>query len=292
MSRVCFGLLILFTAAQLSSAQSLKSSLTVAVVDFGESAVARKSTDTVRESLKLGALSVLDPELVRAAAKGIGYSGNLNLSVVEAREIGAAISSDFFVVGDAQTLRRTSSQMPVYFESYCSIFVVSSRTGRLIFWDRPSVEDLNNTKAEQLLLHQLATNENRDRWVKSIEAAEQQERAQRASDFQDVPIIEAPDDEQKAAAQGLQLPKPYRRFRPEYPTTAARADVEATVDVLVDVDSEGEVGSVEVVRWAGFGLDEATIATVKRLHFFPAKSSGVAIPMRVMLRYNFRKSAE
>jgi hypothetical protein len=28
---------------------------------------------------------------------------------------------------------------------------------------------------------------------------------------------------------------------------------------------------------------------VRRLHFFPAKRDGVAIPIRVLLRYNFRK---
>jgi len=49
------------------------------------------------------------------------------------------------------------------------------------------------------------------------------------------------------------------------------------------------VTRVEVARWAGFGLDEATVETVHRLHFFPAMRNGVAIPIRVLLRYNFRK---
>jgi hypothetical protein len=44
-----------------------------------------------------------------------------------------------------------------------------------------------------------------------------------------------------------------------------------------------------VARWAGFGLDEATVNTVRQLHFFPAHRDGVPIPMRVLLRYNFRK---
>jgi hypothetical protein len=46
---------------------------------------------------------------------------------------------------------------------------------------------------------------------------------------------------------------------------------------------------VYVVRWAGFGLDEATVATVRQMHFFPAMRNGTALPMRVLLRYNFRK---
>jgi TonB family protein len=59
--------------------------------------------------------------------------------------------------------------------------------------------------------------------------------------------------------------------------------------VLVDVDKDGEVKDVEIARWAGYGLDESVLKTVKQLHFFPAMRDGVAIPMRVLLRYNFRK---
>jgi TonB family protein len=102
-------------------------------------------------------------------------------------------------------------------------------------------------------------------------------------------IEEAPEDEKAANDQGIRLPRPYRRLRPEYPETAARAEAEATVDVAVNVGADGEVGEVEVVRWAGFGLDETTIATVRKLHFFPAMKNGTPVPMRVLLRYNFRK---
>jgi hypothetical protein len=49
------------------------------------------------------------------------------------------------------------------------------------------------------------------------------------------------------------------------------------------------VGEIQIVRWAGFGLDETTIATVRQLHFFPAMKNGTPIPMRVLLRYNFRQ---
>jgi outer membrane biosynthesis protein TonB len=49
---------------------------------------------------------------------------------------------------------------------------------------------------------------------------------------------------------------------------------------------------VEVVRWAGFGLDEAALSTVRQLHFAPARRDGTAVPMRVLLRYNFRRPAK
>lgn len=287
---VCF---ILVATSHVGFGQTSRRPTNVAVLDFGETAFAHHAIETVRDNLRSPELSILDSDLVRAAAKGVGYSGSLNMSLTEARELGAAIASDFFVLGDAQTLRRTSSSVPIYFESYCSIFIINAKTGQLVFWERPSFEDPNKTTTEQLLLKNLATNESRDRWIKAIKAAEADEHARLSiSNDSNLPIIEAPDDEQLAASQGLQLPRPYRRLRPEYPESAARADTEATVDVIVDVGADGEVGQVQISRWAGFGLDEATITTVRKMHFFPAKQSGSPVPMRVLLRYNFRKTSQ
>jgi outer membrane biosynthesis protein TonB len=48
---------------------------------------------------------------------------------------------------------------------------------------------------------------------------------------------------------------------------------------------------VGLARWAGFGLDQAALDTARQLHFFPAMRDGVAIPLRVLLRYNFRRPA-
>jgi TonB family protein len=124
----------------------------------------------------------------------------------------------------------------------------------------------------------------------SVNRSHSDERDQRALTIDQARLIEeAPDDEKQAQAEGLRYPKPFRRLVPAYPDSAALAEVEATVDVLVDVDAKGEVTNVQVARWAGFGLDETTIETVRRLHFFPAMRNGVAIPLRVLLRYNFRK---
>jgi TonB family protein len=209
----------------------------------------------------------------------------------EARDLGAALSSDFYVIGDAQTLRRSSSSTPVYFESYCSIFAISSRSGSLAFWDRLSVEAGSAQQAEEKLLNLLQDPSFARRLYSAIRSRQADEQTQRALLTADAPLIEeAPEDEKAAEAQGLRLPRPFQRLRPDYPATAAKADAEATVDVIVDVGADGEVGNIEIVRWAGFGLDEATVATVRQLHFFPAMRNGIAVPLRVLLRYNFRKS--
>jgi TonB family protein len=272
--------------------QTVERPLGLAILDFGDSSVGRTAADKVALNLKQEAgIFIVDRDQSKAAARGVGYTGSINLALNEARDLGSALGCDFFVLGDAQTLRRSPSTGPVYFESYASIFVVSARTGRLVLWARPSFEGSTPVVAEQALLSELSGLETRHQVSLSLRRAREDERNERelTTDPQ-VPVIEeAPDDDKIAAAEGLRLPRPYRRLIPAYPESAARAEAEATVDVLVDLDAAGEVLKVEVARWAGFGLDQTTVDTVRRLHFFPAMRKGVAIPIRVLLRYNFRK---
>src|SRR6266446_4912785 len=112
--------------------------VTLAVLDFGDSNIGRLASEKLASNLKRGtSVVILDHDQVRAAARGAGYGGSINLSLNEARDLGAALGCDFFILGDAQTLRRSPSTGPVYFESYASLFTVSARTGRLIRWERP-----------------------------------------------------------------------------------------------------------------------------------------------------------
>jgi TonB family protein len=262
------------------------------VLDFGKSDFAKLAAEKLRTNLgSQRELIIFDPELSRAAARGVGYSGSLNMSLAEARDLGAAMASDFYIIGDAQTLRRSPSNAPIYYESYCSVFMISSRTGRLLFWDRPSFQAETPKAAEAQLLLRLADWEIQHSCLITTRRAREDERSQRELvDDANQPVIEeAPDDNDAAEARGLRLPRPYRRLHPEYPESAARAEAEATVDVVVDVGADGEVSQVQIARWGGFGLDEATMATVRQLHFFPAMRNGMPIPMRVLLRYNFRK---
>jgi TonB family protein len=264
----------------------------VSVLDFGSTPIAKQITDTLRNRLRsTQEVMVADADLSRAAAKGIGYAGSLNLTVNEARDLGVALATEFYFVGDAQTLRRSSFETPVYYEAYCSLFLVSTRTGRLLFWERPSFARPVATAAENKLSEYFSGELFTQRLIGAIKKSHEDERIQRTvfTASPEALIEEAPDDEKAAEVQGIRPPRPYRRLRPEYPKTAASAEAEATVDVAVDVGADGEVGEIQIVRWAGFGLDEVTVATVRQLHFFPAMKNGAPIPMRVLLRYNFRK---
>ena len=283
-------LLIFGTLALLvSTAHAQKPS--ISVLDFGATPVAQQTAQQLRDRLRATVeFLIADPDLSRAAAKGIGYSGSLNLTVSEARDLGAALATNYYILGDAQTLRRSSSSRPVYYESYCSLFVVSSRSGRLLLWARPSFEADKPSDAESKLAKELSV-ETFSRMLVVIRRAHEDEQAQRTliTTNAEPLIVGAPDDEEAAEAQGLSVPRPYARLRPAYPETAARAEAEATVDVLVDVGADGEVRQVNIARWAGFGLDETTMTTVQQMHFFPAMKNGSPIAMRVLLRYNFRK---
>ena len=197
---------------------------------------------------------------------------------------------DFYFIGEAQTLRRSPSTKPSYYESYATVFLVSARTGRLIFWERPTVQRDSPAESEKGLLAILSSGETRQRYILAMRRAQEDERAERVNAVESGPqIIEVMSDENSDTNQGIRAPRPYRRWKPPYPENAAAAEVEATVDVLVDIDARGEVGHVELARWAGYGLDQSVIDTVRQMHFFPAMRDGIAIPMRVLLRYNFRK---
>ena len=285
--------LILIACVCSISVTAQRSALKVAVLDFGKTPAGTRAAEKLTQALSSDkSLSLADREESRAAALGLGYQGSLNMTLEEARDLGGAIGADFYITGDAQTLRRSPSSGAAYYEAYASIFIVSSRTGRLVLWDRPSFEAAAPDEAESSLLKELQ--KRGAHYAEAIRKARKTELGERAQVLERVPVVtpvieDAPEDEAAAAREGLRLPQPYRRLRPGYPETAARAEAEATVDVQLEIDTRGEVSRVEVVRWAGFGLDEAALSTVRQLHFAPARRDGQAVPMRVLLRYNFRK---
>ena len=266
--------------------------MNVAVLDLGGTDAGHRVADELASALvKASNFDLVNRAQARAAARGIGYAGSLNLTLTEARDLGAAIGCDFYFTGEAQTLRRTSTSRADYFESYVSLFLVSAETGRLVFWEGFNAESSTPVEAEKSLLAELRTRA--ARYAETIFKAREAERRERqlarereAGAFEDAP------EEGSPAAVGFRAPQPYRSLRPAYPDTAARAAAEATVDALVEVDADGEVKDIEIVRWGGYGLNEAVVSTVRQLHFRPAMRDGQAFPVRVLLRYNFRRPAE
>ena len=291
--------IVLFALALTCVAQNNPRPIRIAVLDFGNSPIGRRVADrlanaTASNSKALihrdGDFQVVDRDWARAAALGAGYRGSVNLTLPEARDLGSAIGCDFFFTGKTETGQRTPADGPPYSESYAAIYLVSSRTGRLTLWEWHSAQGSTPAEAERILLQELVAEDALSRYRRQIQRALADEQAERASAIENnVPVIEALSDDQRNAGDGVQAPRPYRRLKPPYPESAAHAEIEATIDVLVDIDAKGEVGRVEIARWAGYGLDQSVVDTVRQLHFFPAHRDGAAIPIRVLLRYNFRK---
>jgi TonB family protein len=265
----------------------------VAVLDFGDAPAARRIADELAGALQVGSkdVSLISRAQARAASKGVGYAGSLNLTLEESRDLGAAVGSDFFFAGEADTLARRVVARGDYFESYASLYLVSAFTGKLIFWERLSAEARDAEGAERNLIAQLSARA--PAYAETISKARTTERDERRIAVErDTPVVGDVPEEDTPAAKNFRVPLPYRRLRPPYPEAAARAEVEATVDALVELDERGEVMSVEIIRWAGYGLDESVAATIKQMHFRPALNAGTPVAARVLLRYNFRKPKE
>ena len=238
----------------------------------------RSYAEAIADSLE-GRFTILDPSMSITAFASAGSETPFNLTAERAAGAGAAIGSDIFVLLRAETLRRSAFGRPGYYESYAAIYVVSTRTGRLVLWKISTFEASTAVKAE-LLLRQavpVVANEIAD-VIRTTLKAEVSEPLP--------PVLEEPLAEN---SKNFRAPIPYRRIKPEYTNEAALYDVTATVEIVVDLDAKGTIQHTQIVRWAGFGLDESVEKTVREMNWRPAERNGKTIPMRFLLRYNFKK---
>src|SRR5712691_11761510 len=67
-----------------AGSQPTKRPLTLAVLNFGDSNIGRLASEKLASNLKHGTgIVILDHDQVRAAARGAGYGGSINLSLNE-----------------------------------------------------------------------------------------------------------------------------------------------------------------------------------------------------------------
>ena len=223
----------------------------------------------------------LDGSMSLAAYRAVAPAQPFNMTTHEAMNVGSAVGCDYFVIVKAATLRRTSFSKPEYYESWSATFAVSSRTGTLARWHLSKFEAATPAEAEAGLYSSAAATA--AEIMKSVEAA-----------AKGLVAVERPASsplppEGSAEAKGFRPPAPYRRIKPEYTSTAYMYDVTATVEVELDLGSDGSILRAEIVRWAGFGLDESSLSAVRSMNWRPAERNGKTLPIRVLLRYNFKK---
>lgn len=228
---------------------------------------------------------ILDDSLSETAFNSARYEKPFNLSREESKNVGAAIGCDYFLLIKAENQRRYALEKKEYYESYAVVYVVSSRTGKLVFWKLISREAESVEKAEKKLFASTddLSAEISDQ-LKIVTKDELNEKA--APKLEELPAENSPE------AKNFRPPLPYKRIKPPYTRLANLYRVEATVDIEIDVDENGKILNTRIVRWAGFGLDESVDKTIRQMNWKPADRNGKSLPMRVLLRYNFKKIEE
>lgn len=253
----------------------------IAVLVPEKSEQSRIFAGKIEDALSKGA-RVLDSSLSEAAFKVQAPANPFNLSRGEAKKIGAAIGCDFFLLVKAANLRRISLSKGEFYESYAAIYTVETRAGKLVFWKLFSFEAAKATKADDELFDSAKTSASEI--LSKLKNTAEAERAEKtALKFETLP------EKDSLEAKNFRPPLPYKRFRPEYTPLAALYGVEAIIDAEIDVDENGKILKIEIVRWAGFGLDESVADNIRRMNWRPAERNGKSLPTRVLLRYNFKK---
>lgn len=239
--------------------------------------LAEKLKDRVDPKLK-----VLDDSLAESAYLSVSPATPFNLTTHEAKRIGAVIGCEVFILVRSATQRRSAFQRAEYYESFATIYVVSSRTGKLVYWKLQQAEAESGDKSAGLLDLSLG------RLLPDIETAIRRA-ARPEPEVGKPPFVEEFPDEKSQAATATKAPVPYRRFKPQYTRQAALFDVKATVDLNVYLDEKGSVIYTEAERWAGFGLDEAVENNVRSMNWRPAERGGKPFAVKFLVRYNFKK---
>jgi TonB family protein len=220
--------------------------------------------------------------MAEASYVSAGTENPYNITATQAREIGSLIGCDLFVLIKSAVQRRSSFSKPEFYEAFAAIYLVSSRTGRLASWQLESYEAAKPVFAEDMLLKSVPAVAGKLRITASRFMADEVARYE-PDRFDPLP------DEGSPNAKGLRPPMPYKRIKPEYTPTAFLYDVRATVEIEVSIDAAGKVVSTDIVRWAGYGLDESVTRAILNMNWRPAERNGKQLPMRVLLRYNFTK---
>ena len=272
-----------------------QSQLRVAMVRLSAKSAADSRTvgDTLAQALgRDQRVSLTEASMIEPALKALSYDGSINMSTGEARRLASAIGCDFFVIGKTEGLTRSEREGESHEEAYAGIMLVDARSGSLVSFDFVSekastrdaalggvVNKINSRAAgyvDQLIQFRLS--------VLTLPLKTSGD-SSRNDSIEDIP------DEASSRAKEFKPPQFLNRVKPEYTREAELADITATVEAKVVFRSVGEVGNIEITRWAGFGLENSAMRAIRQLKFKPATRDGKPVSVRAVVRYNFRRVA-
>ncbi|MDP3963796.1 MAG: energy transducer TonB [bacterium] len=83
-------------------------------------------------------------------------------------------------------------------------------------------------------------------------------------------------------------PQIIHKVEPEYADEARRAKHQGTVELRVQIGSDGNVHHVTVIKGLGLGLDEKAIEAVRQWKFRPAMRNGMAVTVNATVLVTYR----
>jgi TonB family protein len=235
-------------------------------------------------------VSLVDASMIEPALKAFSYDGSINMSTGEARRLASAIGCDFFVIGKTEALTRSDREGESHDEVYAGIMFVDARSGSLVSFEFVSEKASTREAAMNGVVNKF--NSRAAGYVDQLiqfrlSALTLPSKTSGDSSFND--FIEDIPDEASARARGFKPPQFLNRVKPDYTREAELADITATVEATVVFRSGGEVGNIEITRWAGFGLENSAMRAIRQLKFKSATRDGKPITVRATVRYNFRR---
>jgi len=236
-------------------------------------------------------VALVDQSIVQSALAGFGYDGSINMTGEEARKLASAIGCDFFITGKSEEFTRSERANESHEQSYAGVMIVDGRNGALTEFDFIFDKSATREASRQSLLKALGSRVTGyvDRMIQIRAQALMPRSRDSASALSPVELIEDIPADESPRSSGFKPPEFLNRVKPEYTTEAETADITATVEAMVVFRSNGQIGGIEITRWAGFGLDKSSERAILQLKFKPATRDGAPISVRAMIRHNFRR---
>lgn len=225
-----------------------------------------------------------------AAARGFGYDGSINMTISDARRLGAAIGCDFFIVGKSESVTRSEKRGESHEQAYVGLLFVDGRSGKLALFEFITRPGDSKETAFAAVAAQLTSE--CSRYVEKLQSYRAAALASKPSSGADSDSPEEIPPEGSSRLEGFAPPAFTSRARPEYPAEAEQANITATVEARVVFGRNGEVGEIEITRWAGFGLEKAAERAIRQLKFKPATRDGRPVSVMGTVQYNFRRLNE
>ncbi|KAF0250128.1 MAG: TonB family C-terminal domain-containing protein [bacterium] len=236
------------------------------------------------KALSQAGFTTQEQSLTKTINQNLKFPNRMNLSTREASNLGQALGVDVFLILRSKIVERADVGASLYGEGYLAIAFVNSRSGKLILFDFIETQQSNTTLASETIAKQLI--EQLPSYTQQVLSIVNKQFTPLSLDPQDAEAMEIP-AEGSALAEAFDLPEFTARKQPIYTENARKMAVSAIVALEVVLRKDGKVGNIEVVHWAGFGLDESAIMAAKELRFEPALLEDKAVSCRALIRYNF-----